>query len=137
MTTYHDWKLNLVHECSYVVCDINLLKIALACIMTCIMIDFSSAKIDYLAKTIIAVNQLRLYSLEIIRYDLKICFNLPVGNLHLTPASSEWAQLCVPIGWEWQSMSLLSLPMQTTSSSQIWPVPKPKWASLTASTPKK
>ena len=46
-----------------------------------------------------------------------------VGDLHLTPASSSWRQLCFPSGLARQSMSLFSLPVHATSSSQIGPVP--------------
>ena len=47
---------------------------------------------------------------------------------HLTPASSEWLLVQLTEGlWE-QSMSLLSLPLQSTPSRWIAPVPAPKWA---------
>ena len=52
---------------------------------------------------------------------------LPGGGVvtawHLTPASSEWTQLCEPIGLAGQAASLASVPAQLTLSSQIDPVP--------------
>ena len=52
---------------------------------------------------------------------------------HLTPASSEWSLLQLTEGLREQSMSLLSLPLQSTPSRWIGPVPAPKWASLKGS----
>ena len=54
--------------------------------------------------------------------------NLP---WHLTPASSEWP-LQVRVEFLGQSMSLLSLPVQSTLSRYIGPTPAPKWALLNA-----
>ena len=56
-----------------------------------------------------------------------------VGPKHLTPASSLCTQLCRPMGLARQSMSLLSLPEQLTSSSQIAPVPRPNCCKPVAS----
>jgi len=45
--------------------------------------------------------------------------------LQLTPASSQWRQLCVPTGgWE-QLMSINSVPVHRTLSRNIGPVPWP------------
>ena len=41
------------------------------------------------------------------------------ASTHLTPASSTLLQLCSSIGFAGQSISLLSVPMQFTLSSQI------------------
>lgn len=49
-----------------------------------------------------------------------------VPNEHVTPASSEWPQLCLPMGDFLQSKRSLSVPSHKTSSIQIWPVPWPK-----------
>lgn len=42
---------------------------------------------------------------------------------HSTPASSLWLQLCAPQSRLLQSIIVISLPLQFTSSSQIGPVP--------------
>ena len=42
---------------------------------------------------------------------------------HLIPISSAWAQLCMPMGLERQSISRISVPAQRTSSKKIWPTP--------------
>ena len=47
---------------------------------------------------------------------------------HLTPASSEWLLVQLTMGLREQSMSLVSLPLQSTPSRWIGPVPVPKWA---------
>ena len=47
---------------------------------------------------------------------------------HLTPTSSLWTQLWVPIGLARQSMSLASVPRHWTSSNQILPAPAPSRA---------
>lgn len=44
---------------------------------------------------------------------------------HSTLASSTWWQLCCPHGLAWHSERAASVPVQFTSSSQIWPVPSP------------
>ena len=44
---------------------------------------------------------------------------------HLMPTSSKWLQLWTPIPVFWQSYSLASLPVHTTLSNQIAPVPWP------------
>lgn len=49
-----------------------------------------------------------------------------VPSEHITPASSEWPQLCLPMGDFLQSKRFLSVPPHKTSSIQIWPVPRPK-----------
>ena len=54
---------------------------------------------------------------------------------HLTPASSEWAQLWTPIPLLGQSTSLLSLPRQPTLSSRMGPVPWPNRAKENAVAP--
>ena len=43
--------------------------------------------------------------------------------IHRTPASSEWTQLCDPMEFAGQSMSLVSDPVHATLSSQICPEP--------------
>ena len=47
---------------------------------------------------------------------------------HLTPASSEWLLVQLTMGLWGHSVSLLSLPPQSTSSRWMGPVPAPKWA---------
>ena len=44
---------------------------------------------------------------------------------HMTPASSLWLQLWVPIGLARQSIKRDSLPLQATLSSSTGPVPWP------------
>ena len=52
---------------------------------------------------------------------------------HITLASSEWAQLCVPAGVKLgQSKRLDSVPVQSRSSSTIAPVPCPCEATRSA-----
>ena len=46
-------------------------------------------------------------------------------NLHITPASSPWLQLCRPMLLRRQLRRVDSVPRQITSSSQIGPVPIP------------
>ena len=46
----------------------------------------------------------------------------------VTPASSEWEQLCTPSGLLRQFTSLVSVPVQAKSSSKMAPVPWPKYA---------
>ena len=57
--------------------------------------------------------------------------------LHLTLASSEWAQLWTPTPLLGQSQSLFSEPVQPTLSSKIGPVPWPKNAKDRAVAPNK
>lgn len=53
----------------------------------------------------------------------------------MTPTSSVWLQLCVPIPrWVHPNMEV-SLPTQRTLSNQMGPVPTPKAASFTALPP--
>lgn len=47
---------------------------------------------------------------------------------HSTPASSPWLQLLAPQGLAGHSLRADSVPTQFTSSSQMGPVPLPKWA---------
>ncbi len=54
---------------------------------------------------------------------------------HLTPASSAWMQLWLPMGLAGQSASLASVPPQLTLSSQIRPAPCPKKALMIAVLP--
>ena len=53
-------------------------------------------------------------------------------RLHLptqrTPASSSWTQLCTPRPSLVQLIRALSVPVQASSSSSIWPDPCPKYA---------
>jgi len=49
-------------------------------------------------------------------------------NRHLTPASSEWTQLCTPSALAGQSTSRLSVPVHWTLSRRMDPVPWPKKA---------
>ncbi len=53
---------------------------------------------------------------------------------HLTPASSECTQLCTPSVLAGQLMSLVSVPLHRTLSSQITPSPlvKPKVSAVAA-----
>ena len=51
-------------------------------------------------------------------------------GIHLVPASSAWLQLWMPMGLDPQSSSRASVPVHATSSSNIGPVPAPKWARL-------
>ena len=44
---------------------------------------------------------------------------------HMTPASSEWEQSWDAMPWCWQSASLVSFPVQVTSSSWMGPTPCP------------
>lgn len=53
----------------------------------------------------------------------------------VTPASSKWLQLCVPMGLARQSISLVSVPEQATLSSWIGPLPWPKNAWVRAFAP--
>ena len=62
-----------------------------------------------------------------------LCYNNFVEHLlktgiHLVPTSSLWAQLWVPTGLAGQSINLASVPVQAVLSSQMGPVPSPKWA---------
>lgn len=54
---------------------------------------------------------------------------------HLTPASSEWAQLWTPIRFAGHTSNLSSDPTQFTLSSQMLPVPWPKRACPKAKAP--
>ena len=51
-----------------------------------------------------------------------------VREVQLTPASSEWTQLCIPKPLLAQSVNLVSVPTQFTLSNQIVPVPWPNAA---------
>ena len=64
------------------------------------------------------------------------CNKFDLRSWHLTPASSLWAQLCVPRGLAGQSNSLASVPAQRTLSRKIVPVPCPNPALVTATAPK-
>lgn len=46
----------------------------------------------------------------------------PIGS-HLTPASSRWLQLWVPMGLDEQSSKRLAVRLQFTLSNQICPIP--------------
>ena len=52
--------------------------------------------------------------------------------LHLTPASSEWSQLCAPMGFVLHSSSDDSFPLHNTLSRKMEPEPLPKKAPCTA-----
>lgn len=54
---------------------------------------------------------------------------------HLTPASSEWTQLCDPIGLAGQFARRVSVPTQLTLSRKIRPVPMPNRARTIAVLP--
>lgn len=60
---------------------------------------------------------------------------LVVAGWHLTPASSEWPQLCTPTPLLVQSQSLGSNPVHATLSKRMGPVPWPNPAKLTATAP--
>ena len=60
---------------------------------------------------------------------------IPDGAGHLTEASSKWKQLCDPIGVCLQDISLDSVPVHSTSSIRIGPVPWPKKAKRNADAP--
>lgn len=47
---------------------------------------------------------------------------------HTTLASSPWLQLCSPQGLVLHAERSTSVPLHSMSSSQIGPVPSPKWA---------
>ena len=65
-------------------------------------------------------------------YTRSIEVNLPS---HLTPASSEWSQLCWLIGLVLHSSRDDSVPLHTTLSKKIAPFPPPKYAPWTAIEP--
>ena len=82
-----------------------------------------------------------------ILYSVKGCrkFRINIFSKHvligqllhwqITPASSVWAQLWFPHPWLKQSASRVSCPVHCTLSSQMEPLPLPKWAQDTASPP--
>ena len=61
-------------------------------------------------------------------------YNMHVPS-HLTPASSEWSQLCCPMGLILHSNREDSVPLHTTLSNRISPLPFPKYAPPTATEP--
>ena len=69
----------------------------------------------------------------LIRQVVSTCFLHSVR--HLTPTSSKWLQLWTQIPVFWQSYRLVSLPVQTTLSNQMDPVPWPKKAKKKAVAP--
>ena len=61
--------------------------------------------------------------------------SIAVPVRHLTPASWAWVQESTPLESEIQFISRLSLPVHSTLSSHILPVPSPKLPPLSASDP--
>lgn len=70
-------------------------------------------------------------------HDLVYYILLLLGGAgrHTTPASSECAQLCDPIGLAVQLRRVSSFPLHATSSRTIEPVPCPKAAQHLATAP--